>query len=98
MALMHIENLTEVFEYEIDQKDFDFTNSENITKGTFNSASWRGIHVAVKMLGEKMLTDEDEIKAFRDKLSHTLLLVFSRPMNKTSILNLSESTFFSSST
>ncbi|KAE9456700.1 hypothetical protein C3L33_11388, partial [Rhododendron williamsianum] len=38
-------------------------------QGTFCSASWRGIQVAVKLLGEELFTDEDKIKAFTDELA-----------------------------
>ncbi|XP_031384250.1 integrin-linked protein kinase 1 isoform X2 [Punica granatum] len=69
MAPMHVQNSREVPEYEIDPKELDFTDSVNITKGTFRSASWRGIRVAVKTLGEELFTDEDKIKAFRDELT-----------------------------
>ncbi|XP_057505551.1 integrin-linked protein kinase 1-like [Actinidia eriantha] len=69
MAPMHVQNYREVPEYEIDSSELDFTNSVNITKGTFCSASWRGIQVAVKLLGEELFTDEDKIKAFRDELA-----------------------------
>ncbi|EOX92973.1 PREDICTED: serine/threonine-protein kinase STY8 isoform X2 [Theobroma cacao] len=37
--------------------------------GTFRVASWRGIKVAVKTLGEEVFTDEDKVKAFRDELA-----------------------------
>lgn len=30
-------------------------------QGTFCSASWRGIQVAVKLLGEELFTDEDKM-------------------------------------
>ncbi|KAL6953120.1 hypothetical protein U1Q18_048489 [Sarracenia purpurea var. burkii] len=69
MAPMHVENAREVPEYEIDPSELDFTNSVNITKGTFRMASWRGILVAVKLLGEELFTDEEKIKAFRDELA-----------------------------
>lgn len=36
MAPMHVENATEVPEYEIDPKELDFTNSVNITKVTYH--------------------------------------------------------------
>ncbi|KAI8551213.1 hypothetical protein RHMOL_Rhmol06G0167600 [Rhododendron molle] len=38
-------------------------------QGTFCSASWRGIQVAVKLLGKELFTDEDKIKAFTDELA-----------------------------
>ncbi|GFS38581.1 integrin-linked protein kinase family [Actinidia rufa] len=69
MAPMHVQNYREVPEYEIDSSELDFTNSVNITKGTFCSASWRGIQVAVKLLGEELFTDEEKINAFRDELA-----------------------------
>ncbi|PON90648.1 Serine/threonine protein kinase [Trema orientale] len=69
MAPMHVENAREVPEYEIDPKELDFSNSVNITKGTFRIASWRGIQVAVKTLGEEVFTDENKVKAFRDELA-----------------------------
>ncbi|KAL7198045.1 hypothetical protein ACSBR2_020544 [Camellia fascicularis] len=37
-------------------------------KGTFCVASWQGIEVAVKKLGEEVTTDEDKMRAFRDEL------------------------------
>lgn len=33
----------------------------NICQGTFRIASWRGIQVAVKTLGEEVFTDEDKV-------------------------------------
>ncbi|KAI6673191.1 hypothetical protein NL676_001097 [Syzygium grande] len=69
MAPMHVKNAREVPEYEINPRELDFSNSVNITKGTFRSALWRGIQVAVKTLGEEVLTDEEKIKAFRDELA-----------------------------
>ncbi|XP_042520186.1 integrin-linked protein kinase 1-like isoform X2 [Macadamia integrifolia] len=69
MAPMHVKNAREVPEYEIDPKELDFTNSVNITKGTFCIASWRGIQVAVKTLGEDVFTDDDKVRAFRDELA-----------------------------
>lgn len=69
LAPLHVENAHEVPEYEIDPKELDFSNSVNITKGTFRIASWRGIQVAVKTLGEEVFTDEDKVKAFRDELA-----------------------------
>ncbi|KAL7187326.1 hypothetical protein ACSBR1_037401 [Camellia fascicularis] len=38
------------------------------TQGTFCVASWQGIEVAVKKLGEEVTADEDKMKAFRDEL------------------------------
>ncbi|XP_028062184.1 integrin-linked protein kinase 1-like isoform X2 [Camellia sinensis] len=69
MAPMHVQNVREVPEYEINPSELDLTNSVNITKGTFRMASWRGIRVAVKLLGEELFTDEDKVKAFRDELA-----------------------------
>ncbi|KAJ4729067.1 putative Protein kinase [Melia azedarach] len=68
-APMHVENAREVPEYEIDPRELDFSNSFEITKGTFRIASWRGIQVAVKTLGEEVFTDENKVKAFRDELA-----------------------------
>ncbi|KMZ65438.1 Protein kinase family protein [Zostera marina] len=59
----------EVPEYEIDSQELDFSDSIQITKGTFRSASWRGIKVAVKTLGDDFLDDEDKVRAFRDELA-----------------------------
>lgn len=69
MAPMLVQNAREVPEYEINPNELDFSKSVNITKGTFRSASWRGIQVAVKTLGEEVFTDEDKVKAFRDELA-----------------------------
>ncbi|KAE8678417.1 Detected protein of confused Function [Hibiscus syriacus] len=69
IAPMHVLNSREVPEYEIDPSELDFSNSVNITKGTFRVASWRGIKVAVKTLGEEVFTDEEKVKAFRDELA-----------------------------
>ncbi|CAI0475616.1 unnamed protein product [Linum tenue] len=68
MAPMHVNHAREVPEYEINPTELDLTNSVQITKGTFRLASWRGIQVAVKMLGEEVLSDEDKVRAFRDEL------------------------------
>ncbi|KAI3697737.1 hypothetical protein L6452_30834 [Arctium lappa] len=68
MAPMHVQNAREVPEYEIDPKELDFTNSIDITKGTFIMASWRGTQVAVKKLGDEVFTDEEKVRAFRDEL------------------------------
>ncbi|KAJ9535348.1 hypothetical protein OSB04_un001541 [Centaurea solstitialis] len=67
-APMHVTNAREVPEYEIDAKELDFTESVDITKGTFAMASWRGTQVAVKKLGDELFTDEDKVSAFRDEL------------------------------
>ncbi|XP_038987080.1 integrin-linked protein kinase 1-like isoform X2 [Phoenix dactylifera] len=69
IAPMHVKNYREVPEYEIDPSELDFTNSVDITKGTFRVATWRGIQVAVKKLDEDVITDEDKIRAFRDELA-----------------------------
>ncbi|XP_068640579.1 serine/threonine-protein kinase 12-like [Aristolochia californica] len=69
MAPMHVQHSREVPEYEIDPKELDFTNSVDITKGTFRIALWRGTQVAVKKLEEDVLTDEDKVRAFRDELA-----------------------------
>ncbi|KAK6917753.1 Ankyrin repeat [Dillenia turbinata] len=69
MAPMQVKNKREVPEYEIEPKELDFTNSVDITKGTFCMASWRGIQVAVKRLEEEVLVDEEKVKAFRDELA-----------------------------
>ncbi|KAK1424855.1 hypothetical protein QVD17_20195 [Tagetes erecta] len=68
MAPMHVKNAREIPEYEIDAKELDFTNSVDITKGTFAKALWRGTEVAVKKLGDELFTDEDKVTAFRDEL------------------------------
>ncbi|KAJ9153249.1 hypothetical protein P3X46_026711 [Hevea brasiliensis] len=69
MAPMRVNHALEVPEYEINPEELDFTNSVEITKGTFRLASWRGIQVAVKRLGEDVISDEEKVKAFRDELS-----------------------------
>ncbi|XP_074308002.1 serine/threonine-protein kinase 12-like isoform X1 [Silene latifolia] len=69
MAPMHVKNARDVPEYEIDPQEIDFSNSVNITKGTFLKASWRGIEVAVKKLGDEVFTDEEKLRAFRDELA-----------------------------
>ncbi|KAG4142609.1 hypothetical protein ERO13_D06G140100v2 [Gossypium hirsutum] len=69
MAPMHVNHAREVPEYEIDPKELDFTNSINITKGTFCIALWRGTQVAVKRVGDEVFTDEDKVRAFRDELA-----------------------------
>ncbi|XP_057463491.1 integrin-linked protein kinase 1-like [Actinidia eriantha] len=68
MAPMHVKNARQVPEYEIDPKELDFTNSVQITKGTFSIAFWQGTKVAVKRLGEEVTADEDKVTAFRDEL------------------------------
>ncbi|KAG8659860.1 integrin-linked protein kinase 1 isoform X1 [Manihot esculenta] len=69
VAPMHVQNTREIPEYEIDPRELDFSNSVDITKGTFRIALWRGIQVAVKTLGEELFTDEDKVTAFRDELA-----------------------------
>ncbi|CAK7350340.1 unnamed protein product [Dovyalis caffra] len=69
MTPMHVKHEREVPEYEINPDELDFTNSVELTKGTFCIASWRGIQVAVKKLGEEVLSDEDKVRAFRDELA-----------------------------
>ncbi|KAK9696877.1 hypothetical protein RND81_08G002900 [Saponaria officinalis] len=69
MAPMHVKNARDVPEYEIDPQEIDFSNSVNINKGTFLRASWRGIEVAVKKLGDEVFTDEEKLRAFRDELA-----------------------------
>ncbi|KAM3699060.1 hypothetical protein ACJW31_06G232900 [Castanea mollissima] len=69
MAPMHVQNAREVPEYEIDPSELDFSNSVDLTKGTFRIASWRGIKVAVKTLGEEVFSDDDKVEAFRDELA-----------------------------
>lgn len=68
MAPMHVKNAREVPEYEIAATELDFTDSVDITKGTFTIASWRGTKVAVKKLGDELFTDKDKVRAFRDEL------------------------------
>jgi len=69
MAPMHVNHAREVPEYEIDPYELDFSNSVDITKGTYCIAYWRGIQVAVKKLAEEVITDDDKVKAFRDELA-----------------------------
>ncbi|XP_050287530.1 integrin-linked protein kinase 1 [Quercus robur] len=69
MAPMHVRHPREVPEYEIDPKEIDFTDSVEITKGTFHLALWRGIQVAVKRLEEELISDEEKVKSFRDELA-----------------------------
>lgn len=69
MAPMHVKHAREVPEYEIDAQELDFSKSVEITKGTFCIASWRGIQVAVKRLGDEVITDDDKVNAFRDELA-----------------------------
>ncbi|KAI9198512.1 hypothetical protein LWI28_017216 [Acer negundo] len=69
MAPMHVNHAREVPEYEIDPYELDFSNSVDITKGTYCIAYWRGIQVAVKKLAGEVITDDDKVKAFRDELA-----------------------------
>ncbi|KAF3795039.1 Serine/threonine-protein kinase [Nymphaea thermarum] len=69
MAPMHVQNVREVPEYEIDPKEIDLTNSIPLTKGTFSIATWRGTEVAVKKLDEDFIMDEEKVKSFRDELA-----------------------------
>ncbi|XP_062221248.1 integrin-linked protein kinase 1-like [Phragmites australis] len=68
IAPMHVNNGREVPEYEIDPNELDFTNSSNISKGTYRKATWRGIPVAVKKLDDDLIMDENKVQAFRDEL------------------------------
>ncbi|KAL5228334.1 hypothetical protein ABZP36_016599 [Zizania latifolia] len=65
---MHVSNVREVPEYEIDPNELDFTNGIGIAKGTFRKATWRGILVAVKKLDDDLIMDENKVQAFRDEL------------------------------
>lgn len=69
VAPMLVKSAFEVPEYEINPNELDFSNSVNITKGTFRVAIWRGIKVAVKRLGDGVITDEAKVRAFRDELA-----------------------------
>ncbi|CAN6483519.1 unnamed protein product [Victoria cruziana] len=69
IAPMHVQNVREVPEYEIDPKEIDFTNSIPLRKGTFSIATWRGTKVAVKKLDEDFIMDEEKVKSFRDELA-----------------------------
>ncbi|KAL0011486.1 hypothetical protein SO802_006594 [Lithocarpus litseifolius] len=69
MAPMHVRHAREVPEYEMDPKEIDFTNSVEISKGTFHLALWRGIQVAVKRLEEELINDEEKVKSFTDELA-----------------------------
>ncbi|XP_006644703.1 integrin-linked protein kinase 1-like [Oryza brachyantha] len=68
IAPMHVKNVREVPEYEIDPNELDFTNGNGISKGTFRKATWRGIMVAVKKLDDDLIMDENKVRAFRDEL------------------------------
>ncbi|XP_021766374.1 serine/threonine-protein kinase HT1-like isoform X1 [Chenopodium quinoa] len=60
---------SEIPEYEIDPSELDFSNSVDISKGTYRIALWRGIEVAVKTLGIDVVMDEEKVKAFTDELA-----------------------------
>ncbi|XP_051135377.1 integrin-linked protein kinase 1-like isoform X2 [Andrographis paniculata] len=68
MAPMHVDNARQVPDYEIDPSELDFTDSIEITKGTYRVALWRGTRVAVKIFWEGN-ADEDSVEAFRDELA-----------------------------
>ncbi|XP_020599123.1 serine/threonine-protein kinase STY17-like [Phalaenopsis equestris] len=68
MAPMHVKSALQIPEYEINPREFDFSKSVGITKGTYRTAKWRGIRVAVKVLGEELIEDGDKVRAFRDEL------------------------------
>ncbi|XP_010529228.1 PREDICTED: serine/threonine-protein kinase STY8 [Tarenaya hassleriana] len=69
MAPMHVNHAREVPEYEIDPNELDFTESKDITKGTYRIAKWRGIQVAVKKLEDEVLSDEEKVRKFHDELA-----------------------------
>lgn len=69
MAPMHVNHAREVPEYEIDPSELDFSDSKDITKGTYHIAMWRGIQVAVKKLKDEVLSDEDQVRRFHDELA-----------------------------
>ncbi|WZY68887.1 integrin-linked protein kinase 1 [Brassica rapa] len=69
MAPMHVKTPREVPEYEINPSELDFTQSKEITKGTYCMAMWRGIQVAVKKLDDKVLSDDDQVRKFHDELA-----------------------------
>ncbi|KAG0491789.1 hypothetical protein HPP92_005187 [Vanilla planifolia] len=66
---MHVKNALQIPEYEINPRELDFSKSVDITKGTFRTAKWRGIEVAVKTLGEHIGADDKKVRAFRDELA-----------------------------
>uniref|UniRef100_A0A0D6R1J6 non-specific serine/threonine protein kinase n=1 Tax=Araucaria cunninghamii TaxID=56994 RepID=A0A0D6R1J6_ARACU len=68
-APMHVTNSREVPEYEVDPRELDFTNSVQITKGTYQIAMWRGIRVAVKRFSDNIFADREKVRAFRDELA-----------------------------
>lgn len=69
IAPMHVKSARDIPEYEIDPSELDFSNSVQISKGTFRMATWRGSQVAVKTFGEDVITDEDKVQSFRDELA-----------------------------
>ncbi|XP_078428254.1 integrin-linked protein kinase family isoform X2 [Wolffia australiana] len=69
VAPMLVKSSYEVPEYEINPSELDFTNSVDITKGTFRVTVWRGIQVAVKKLGDELVANEEKVRAFRDELA-----------------------------
>ncbi|ONM38102.1 MAP kinase kinase kinase47 [Zea mays] len=68
IAPMHVNNVREVPEYEIDPAELDFSNGNDLSKGTFRKATWRGIPVAVKKLDDDLIADGSKVQAFRDEL------------------------------
>lgn len=68
LAPMHVDNAREVPEYEIDPRELDFTDSVQLTKGTYRIALWGGTKVAVKTFWEGIAA-EDKVNAFRDELA-----------------------------
>ncbi|KMT02281.1 hypothetical protein BVRB_9g205990 [Beta vulgaris subsp. vulgaris] len=68
VAPMHVQNPCEIPECEIDRSELDFSNSIDISEGTYRLASWRGIEVVVKTLGTEVVMDEQKVKAFMDEL------------------------------
>ncbi|KAK3165436.1 hypothetical protein QOZ80_1AG0033170 [Eleusine coracana subsp. coracana] len=68
IAPMHVNNDREVPEYEIDPSELDFTNSKDISKGTYQKATWRGIPVAVKKLDDDLIMDDHKVQSFRNEL------------------------------
>nr|GMD87784.1 serine/threonine-protein kinase HT1-like [Ipomoea batatas] len=69
VAPTQVKNARQVPEYEIRPDELDFSNSIELSKGTFHIASWRGTQVAVKKFGEEVITDEEKVKAFIDELT-----------------------------
>lgn len=66
---MNVQCAREIPEYEVDRSELDFSNSVDITKGTYRIASWRGTEVAVKTLGDDVALDEEKVKGFIDELA-----------------------------